>query len=91
MGVPEETYGPDVVSALKRKTRVVGVKRGKNGNWRITADVEVTLRLPDGRRVTAWEEVKLRGRAEHKPRPDPKWLYEGKRGRARRRKAETPD
>ncbi len=85
MAVPEENYGLNETSVLKRKAVVVGVHRGKNGNWRVTADVEIELRLPDGRLVTAWEEVKLRGRAEHKPRPDPKWLYEGKRGRARKR------
>lgn len=85
MAVPPESYAPEEVAVLKRKAAVVSVKRGKNGSWKVTADLEIKLRLPDGRVVTAWEEVKLRGRGEHKPRPDPKWLYEGKRGRARKR------
>jgi hypothetical protein len=85
MAVEPEDYDPNQVAVLKRKACVVRVQRGRNGNWRVTADLEIELRLPDGRLVTAWEEVKLRGRGEHKPRPDPTWLYEGKRGRARKR------
>lgn len=85
MAVKPEHYGPNETNVLKRKTCVVAVKRGRNGDWRVTADVEIELRLPDGRLVTAWEEVKLRGRAEPKPHPDPKWLYEGKQRRAKER------
>lgn len=85
MAVPAENYGPQQIAVLKRKAVVVAVRRGKNGNWRLTVDVEIETRLPDGRIVTGWEEVKIKGRGEHKPRPDPKWLYEGKRGRARAR------
>jgi len=85
MAVPKESYGLNETLSLKKKACVVGVKRAANGNWTITADVEIEVRLPDGRLVTAWQEVKLRGRADHKPRPDPKWLYEGKQGRARER------
>lgn len=87
MAVPPESYEPEQVAVVKRRARVVSVKRGRNGNWKVTADLELKIRLPDGRLVTACEEVKLRGRGQHKPRPDPKWLYEGKRGRARKRGA----
>lgn len=71
----EENYKLNEVATLKRKASVVNVRRTKNRNWHITVDVEVEVRLPDGRLVTAWEEVRLRGRGEHKPRPDPVWLY----------------
>lgn len=85
MAVEPESYGLNETAVFKRKACVIGVKRARNGRWTVIVDVEVETRLPDGRLVTAREEVKLRGRAEPKPRPDPKWLYEGKRGRARGR------
>lgn len=87
MAVEPENYGLNETRVLKRKACVIAVKRGRNGSWRVVADVEIEVRLPDGRLVTAWEEVKLRGRAESKPRPDPKWLYEGKQRRAREGKS----
>jgi hypothetical protein len=86
MAVQEENYAAHELSDFTYRADVVAVKRGKNGSWKLMADVHIEIRLPDGRLVTAWEEVKLRGRGQHKPRPDPKWPYEGKRGRARKRK-----
>jgi hypothetical protein len=86
MAVEPESYGLNETQTLKRKACIIGVKRARNGNWKVLVDVEIEVRLPDGRLVIAWQEVSLRGRGEPKPHPDPKWLYEGKQGRARSRK-----
>lgn len=86
MAVEPEKYSAQEAPPIKDKVSVVGVKRARNGKWAVTVDIEIEVRLPDGRLVTAQQEVSVRGRGEPKRRPDPKWLYEGKQGRALRRK-----
>lgn len=77
MAVEEEVYDLEAINAdlkiIKRKTCITRMKRGKNGYWTLTLDVEIEVMMPDGRVVTAWPEVEIPARQSGKRpgNPDP--------------------
>lgn len=65
-----------LLTTVKRKTCIVEMEKGKGNSWDITLDVEVEIMLPDGRVVSAWQEVKVKGKMSGKKRaPAQKALF----------------
>lgn len=66
MMVEEENYRTGQFSTHGRNVGVLQVQRTSQGTWRIVAEIEIEVKLPDGRTVIAKERAMLMGKAEFK-------------------------
>jgi hypothetical protein len=64
MTVEEESYGVNQFSIHERNVGVLMVRRARNGVWKVVIEVDVEIKLPDGRTVIARERVPIGARVD---------------------------
>ena len=78
MMVEEENYSTGQFSTHGRNVGVLRVQRAKNGRWHMLIEVDIEVKVLDGRIVRAQQRASVPATAQHKKRQNPVWLHKPK-------------